>query len=319
MTHTIMQKPDFALLWQEECDVLFTLAQKVPEGGVILEIGTALGGSGVIFDQATQGKDISIYSVDIAPSARAYKHLQKTAVNIVPLSSSKFADQWERDGARSIDLLFIDGDHRFQFLYEDFCRWMPYVRPEGVVLFHDYDPPERGGLAHFAIRIFLDTIVRMGLLNSPRHRFRLLVASKNVSSVAPPSLRDCFETMVTIGNDILQQRAKVFSGSISEGIERLQQRTVSCDSVQLCYCIEYALKHDFERLDCQTTSRGEFRRWTEILSMFEYGVGQSVFPDSIQAISPLQSLEEFSQMIAREQVRLHILSQIARTIVEWKL
>lgn len=314
-----MQKPDFALLWQEECDTLFTLGSEVPKGGVIVEIGTALGGSGVIFDAATQGKDVSIYSVDIAPSPRAYKNLQKTVVKIVPLPSSQFADEWKRDGARFIDLLFIDGDHRFQFLYEDFRRWMPHVRPGGVVLFHDYDPPERGGLAHFAIRIFLDTVVRMGLLNSSRHCFRLLVASKNVSSVASPSLRDCFETMVNIGNDILQHRAKVFSGSISEGIERLQQRTVSCDSVQLCYCIEYALKHDFEFLDCQTTSRGEFRRWTEILSMFENGVGQSLFPESIETIPPLKSLEEFSRMIAREQVRLHILSQIAQTIVGWKL
>lgn len=39
-----------------------------------------------------------------------------------------------------IDLLFIDGDHHYEVIREDITNWLPKVRPDGLVIFHDYEP-----------------------------------------------------------------------------------------------------------------------------------------------------------------------------------
>jgi hypothetical protein len=36
------------------------------------------------------------------------------------------------------DILFIDGDHRFQAVVEDFYNFMDYVNPGGFIVFDDY-------------------------------------------------------------------------------------------------------------------------------------------------------------------------------------
>ena len=53
---------------------------------------------------------------------------------------------------RKLDLLFIDGDHSEYFVQNDWDRYSKFVRPGGMVVFHDYNPtgnmdPEREGAA----------------------------------------------------------------------------------------------------------------------------------------------------------------------------
>jgi len=40
-------------------------------------------------------------------------------------------------GGRPIDALFIDGDHRYEGVKQDFLRYRPLVREGGIILFHD--------------------------------------------------------------------------------------------------------------------------------------------------------------------------------------
>lgn len=40
-------------------------------------------------------------------------------------------------GGRSIDFLFIDGDHTYSGIKRDFQDYSPYVRHGGVIAFHD--------------------------------------------------------------------------------------------------------------------------------------------------------------------------------------
>lgn len=50
-----------------------------------------------------------------------------------------------------IDLLFIDGDHTFDGVKNDYERYSKYVRDEGIIVFDDYHHPE--------IKFFCDKIV----------------------------------------------------------------------------------------------------------------------------------------------------------------
>jgi hypothetical protein len=47
---------------------------------------------------------------------------------------------------RLIDLLFIDGDHAYEGVTQDYAMYAPLVSPEGMVAFHDIRPcrPEDG-------------------------------------------------------------------------------------------------------------------------------------------------------------------------------
>lgn len=40
----------------------------------------------------------------------------------------------------SLDFVFIDGNHHFDFVVQDIIAWAPIVRPGGIVAGHDYKP-----------------------------------------------------------------------------------------------------------------------------------------------------------------------------------
>jgi predicted O-methyltransferase YrrM len=54
-------------------------------------------------------------------------------VEIIRSTSTEAAKGW----SRPIDLLFIDGDHSYEGVKNDWNLFHPFVRPGGVVLFHD--------------------------------------------------------------------------------------------------------------------------------------------------------------------------------------
>lgn len=39
--------------------------------------------------------------------------------------------------SRPIDFMFIDGGHRFDNVYQDFYKYIPLVKPGGIIAFHD--------------------------------------------------------------------------------------------------------------------------------------------------------------------------------------
>ena len=44
------------------------------------------------------------------------------------------------------DLIFIDADHREEEVRADILKWLPYVRKNGIMAFHDYDHPNYPGV-----------------------------------------------------------------------------------------------------------------------------------------------------------------------------
>ena len=45
------------------------------------------------------------------------------------------ASQFEDD---SLDALFVDADHRYEFVRADIVAWLPKVKPGGLIVGHDY-------------------------------------------------------------------------------------------------------------------------------------------------------------------------------------
>jgi hypothetical protein len=132
------------------------------------------------------------------------------------------------------------------------------------------------------------------------------------------NVNDYSKTFLNIGKQIIKIRTKIFANSIKSGIQILKERSVDFDSLQAIYCIDYALRQDFECLDIQTQSFHHFRKWAEMSATLEHAYGQSSFPDDVCNMPMPRNIRELSQLIAKEQLRITILTLTLKTIVDWE-
>lgn len=125
---------------RDELEVLNKYAAKVSDKGIIVDIGTADGKSA--FSLALVSKPtVSVYTIDITAFESYYKHLANLELEDklfhIEAKSQDIYDEW----IKPIDMIFIDGDHEYEGIKEDIVGWVPYVRPNGIVAFHDYGNP----------------------------------------------------------------------------------------------------------------------------------------------------------------------------------
>lgn len=100
-----------------------------------VEIGTQKGYTFNQIAQMPQVKRAVAVDIKIQRAVRMYQNNDK--VECYEMSSLEFAKQWEDP----IDLLFIDGDHRWQSVLADFRALSPYVpHGHGLILLHDTHP-----------------------------------------------------------------------------------------------------------------------------------------------------------------------------------
>jgi Predicted O-methyltransferase len=130
------------------------LASQVPENGVIVELGSCWGRSACYLAAGLQasGRQARIHCVDLwdlgvhtperhhAPGVfeRFQGNLQSLGLwdYIHPIKSDTVAAA--RDWKTPIDLLFIDAGHKYEEVRSDYLAWSPFVKPGGVIAFHDY-------------------------------------------------------------------------------------------------------------------------------------------------------------------------------------
>lgn len=144
--------------------LLETMAASRPR--VLLEIGTANGGTLFLFTRVA-APDARLISVDLpggpfgggypAWKASLYRAFARGSQSIElvradshdPATASRVAS-WL--GGKSVDFLFIDGDHSLSGVRADFELYSPLVAPGGMIAFHDIVPgPESdvGGVPRF--------------------------------------------------------------------------------------------------------------------------------------------------------------------------
>jgi predicted O-methyltransferase YrrM len=108
----------------------------------VCEIGMANGGTTFLLGQALPSTEIMI-GMDLFVRRRPrLLHFARPGQRIALLdgdSSSLPTIDKVREilGGRSLDLVFIDGDHSLEGVYRDFCAYRPFVRDGGLIAFHD--------------------------------------------------------------------------------------------------------------------------------------------------------------------------------------
>jgi len=142
--------------WMSETDLqfLYEEALKVPEDGVIVELGSWLGRSTAAIIMGAKTRNI--FSVDtwqgcglelLSAKDRAYvlesfRYNMMTFTGFVPTIYNRTTDEASRNFTRkSIDLLFLDGDHLQPQVYRDLVTWLPKMKDNGIFAGHDWSNP----------------------------------------------------------------------------------------------------------------------------------------------------------------------------------
>ena len=134
---------------------------------VVLEIGTAKGGTLFLFSRAVR-EDALLISVDLPGGpffgGRYEETLLPSMVSLTGrgqrlrlIRSDSHSTNTKREieqalGGRPVDFLFIDGDHSYEGVRKDFEMYSPLVRKGGIIAFHDIcagPPVSVGGVPRF--------------------------------------------------------------------------------------------------------------------------------------------------------------------------
>ncbi len=126
----------------------------------IVEIGCAYGGSSLLFLLAKRA-GVRVTSIDpfVIDSMGDFQATQKLcslhvsrALKLV--GKSEIVKDWEllpdysfnvvKSWNKPIDVLFIDGDHRYEAVKKDFEDWLPLLKAGGFIIFHDSCQPVGG-------------------------------------------------------------------------------------------------------------------------------------------------------------------------------
>lgn len=113
-----------------DMEAIYPALSKLGKNSVYLEVGVRNGRSLAWARQWSRG---DVYGIDINNELHDHSMLQ--IVNFIHAESNKAVKSW----TLPIDVLFIDGDHSVEGVKDDWDNFSPFVKPGGMVYFHDCD------------------------------------------------------------------------------------------------------------------------------------------------------------------------------------
>ncbi|HEY6804114.1 MAG TPA: class I SAM-dependent methyltransferase [Pyrinomonadaceae bacterium] len=134
------------------------LLKYLPARGVVVELGCFEGSTTALLATNTEA---TLYSIDPFFSGRlgvsygewiAKLHSRRSRTRNVRFLKGFSFDQ-ARHFSESIDFLFVDADHRFEAVQQDWNDWFPKVKAGGIIAMHDSkvaeNSPDRLGSMDF--------------------------------------------------------------------------------------------------------------------------------------------------------------------------
>ena len=104
----------------------------------VLEIGTSQGGSAAIFAAALEANGAgTVVGIDPMPRIELPEALFHGRFRLVTGESPAAIEEAARVAGAPFDLVLIDGIHIYQQAADDLAGVLPFMAPQGYVLFHD--------------------------------------------------------------------------------------------------------------------------------------------------------------------------------------
>ena len=117
-----------------DAEILIPEIEKLNAGDSYVEIGVDKGRSLWVASQAAK-TGVSVVGIDIKDPVFIEGTVFKQG------KSEEIAKTWANG---KIAVLFIDGDHSYEGCKTDIKSWYPYMKEDGVMLFHDCDESSPG-------------------------------------------------------------------------------------------------------------------------------------------------------------------------------
>jgi len=118
-----------------EANTLIETARTLPFGALAVVIGAACGTATIALLMARP--DIEVVSIDLVDAITERFHARELgfSARLTQIQDNSYTIEW--DGPQ-VDLLFVDGCHTYDCVKKDIAAWLPRMKPDGVVCFHDY-------------------------------------------------------------------------------------------------------------------------------------------------------------------------------------
>jgi predicted O-methyltransferase YrrM len=138
------------LVHRREIDALYRLARDLPEDAVVVEIGSYRGKSTLALAQGlADGRGGTVHAIDPHPSYRVYGEddgvVLARNVRESGLANIRVIEDYSHNVIKSfegpIHMLWIDGDHEYPAVRQDFLDYTPLLVDGGVVALHDVQAP----------------------------------------------------------------------------------------------------------------------------------------------------------------------------------
>jgi len=150
---------------------LFQLASALPEDAQVVEVGSWMGASTCFLAGGLRGAGARIHAVDnfqglstcgedAAWYDRHFRRLGRKGTleifreNLAALGFTTRIEPFVGDSVAAvqawaakrgtIDLVFIDGDHSYEACQADIAGWSPFLKPGGIIAFHDFGSRAEG-------------------------------------------------------------------------------------------------------------------------------------------------------------------------------
>lgn len=117
---------------QYDMMALYDALQSIPKDGLYLEVGVRNGRSLRYARRHSAGR---VVGIDIGHEILLDEFQDYDNWQFIHAASNDAVKQW----TEPIDVLFIDGDHTYEGVKDDWDNFSPFVKPGGKVFFHDCD------------------------------------------------------------------------------------------------------------------------------------------------------------------------------------
>ena len=135
-----------------ERTTLFQEAMALPGGFTVVEIGSYLGASTAFLAFAAMRNEGMVHAIDPWSNEAMGAEGERDTFSEFRRNTAFFehyivvhrgysTDVFRRDGSIACDMLFIDGDHRYEAVVADLQTWLPALKPGGLLAMHDIDSP----------------------------------------------------------------------------------------------------------------------------------------------------------------------------------
>ena len=113
--------------------ILFEVVSEL-KPDLVFEIGVCKGYSTkTILSALKENKKGKLYSIDVKDRSQNIPDELKEHWEFAQADSRKFYETWDKE----IDILIIDGDHRYETAKSDFENYIKFVKKGGYIFFHD--------------------------------------------------------------------------------------------------------------------------------------------------------------------------------------